>query len=178
MPDQRSVSPRIATQADVPALAQLKVTCFRETFLEDFAVPYPPADLALFEMQAYGEPQVEVELADPAHATWVCERDGQLLAYAHAGPSKLPHPEVTEHSGELYQLYVRRDCQGMGLGRALFDAALAWLEVAYPGPLWLGVWSGNMRAQAFYGGAGFRRVGNYQFHVGDHRDEEFIYRRD
>lgn len=178
MPDQRPVAPRIATQADIPALAKLKVTCFRETFLEDFAVPYPPADLALFETEAYGEPQVEAELADPAHATWVYERDGHLLAYAHAGPSKLPHPEVTEHSGELYQLYVRRECQAMGLGRALFAAALAWLERTYPGPLWLGVWSGNMRAQAFYGAAGFRQVGNYQFHVGDHRDEEFIYRRD
>lgn len=176
---QSSATLRPATSADVPALAALKLACFRETFLEDFAIPYPPADLARFERESYGEPQVAAEIADPTHASWVCaDGAGALLAYAHAGPCKLPHPEVTPRSGELYQIYVRRAAQGMGLGKRLLATALGWLETRYPGPLWIGVWSGNDRAQAVYGAQGFRKVGDYHFMVGDHRDAEFIFRRD
>jgi ribosomal protein S18 acetylase RimI-like enzyme len=170
---------RRAVAADAPALAALKLACFRETFLEEFGIAYPPADLAAFEAESYGEAQIAAELADPAHATWLgVDAQGALLAYAHAGPCKLPHPHVHAGSGELYQLYVRRRAQGMGLGRRLLDEALAWLGAACPGPVWLGVWSGNARAQALYAAAGFRKVGDYAFAVGAHRDAEFILRRD
>ena len=171
---------RPATQADAPALSALKLACFRETFLEDFAVPYPADDLAYFERESYGEPKIRAELADPTHATWVCAdaQSGELLAYAHVGPCKLPHPEVTARSGELYQIYVRRSAQALGLGRMLLTASLDWLTENYPGPIWLGVWSGNARAQVVYGKLGFRKVGDYHFMVGDHRDDEFIFCRD
>ncbi|MBU0554768.1 MAG: GNAT family N-acetyltransferase [Alphaproteobacteria bacterium] len=170
---------RRAGPDDAAPLAALKLACFRETFLEDLGVPYPPEDLARFEAEAYGVDTVASELADPAHATWVCESSsGGLIAYAHAGPCKLPHPEVTDGSGELYQLYVRRGHQGKGLGGGLLSSALGWLGEHYPGPVWLGVWSGNDRAQAVYAAAGFRKVGDYLFRVGDHQDEEYILRRD
>jgi len=169
---------RTAQATDAQNLAELKLICFRETFLEDFAVPYPPGDLARFEAQCYGVSTVAAELADPAHATWVYEADERLLAYAHAGPCKLPHPAVTPLSGELYQIYVRRDHQGSGYGKALLSHALDWLAVTYPGPVWLGVWSGNHRAQAIYADIGFQQVGGYNFMVGDHCDAEFILRRD
>jgi len=169
---------REAAPPDVAALAALKLATFRETFLEEFAIPYPAPDLARFEAETYGEARIAAEIADPAHRSWVCEAaEGALLAYAHAGPCKLPHPDVTPRSGELYQLYVRRSAQGMGLGRQLLATALDWLAAAYPGPLWVGVWSNNARAQAVYTGAGFRKVGEYHFMVGDHRDEEYIFRR-
>ena len=180
MPDAQSQAIlRPATDADIAALAALKLICFRETFLDGFGVPYPPADLARFETESYGEATIAAELANPSHMSWVCEAsDGALLAYAHAGPSKLPHAEVTPTSGELYQIYVRAAAQGMGLGRQLLATSLDWLATTYPGPLWLGVWSGNARAQAVYAAAGFRKVGDYHFMVGDHRDDEYIYRRD
>jgi GNAT superfamily N-acetyltransferase len=170
---------RLATVDDAPALSVLKLTCFRETFLEDFAIPYPPADLARFEAETYGAGPIAAEIANPDHATWLCEdATGTLLAYAHAGSCKLPHHEVTPRSGELYQLYVRRSAQGLGLGRRLLTVSLDWLRTRYPGPQWLGVWSGNARAQAVYGALGFSKVGDYSFMVGDHRDAEFVFRRD
>jgi ribosomal protein S18 acetylase RimI-like enzyme len=181
-PEQNNIAAPILRRAradDAAALADLKLTCFRETFLEDLAVPYPPDDLARFIAETYVADRVATEIADETHATWVCEAaDGSLLAYAHAGPSKLPHPEMTPTSAELYQLYARRDAQGLGLGRQLMAAAFDWLGETYPGPIWIGVWSENHRAQAIYSRAGFGKVGGYHFMVGDHRDDEFIFRRD
>ncbi|WP_088185412.1 GNAT family N-acetyltransferase [Sphingobium sp. Z007] len=169
---------RNALPADVVALSALKLAAFRETFIDGFAIPYPPADLALFEADSYGVATVARELADPSHATWVAQAaDGRLLAYAHVGPCKLPHPDASADQGELYQLYALRAAQGMGVGRALMDVALDWLAVNRPGPVWLGVWSGNARAQAVYAKRGFVKVGDYGFPVGAWTDREYIFRR-
>lgn len=173
-----TITIRAAQQADVTALAKLKLTTFRETFLDGFKLPYPPADLARFEAETYDPKQIAAELQDSAHATWVAEgADGRLLAYAHAGPCKLPHPDATAAQGEIYQLYALNEAQGLGLGGALMEAALGWLEAEMPGPIWLGVWSGNDRAQAIYARYGFEKIGEYGFAVGDWTDHEFIFRR-
>jgi diamine N-acetyltransferase len=170
---------RRATPADVRSLAALKLAAFRETFIDGFGIPYPPADLARFEAGSYGPEKVAAELADPSHATWVAEdAGGALIAYAHVGPCKLPHPEVHAGSGELYQLYLLGSAQGAGLGKALMALVMDWLTENYPGPVWLGVWSGNDRAQRFYAAQSFQKVGDYHFMVGDHADAEYILRRD
>jgi ribosomal protein S18 acetylase RimI-like enzyme len=170
---------RAATLADAPALAALKLLCFRETFLSGgFDVPYPPGDLARFEAESYGRAKVAAELGDPRHATWVAAAgNGELVAYAHAGPTKLPHADADATQGELYQIYILRAFQGARLGGQLMSTAFDWLATTYPGPVWLGVWSGNEKAQRFYAGLGFRKVGDYHFMVGDHADAEFIFRR-
>lgn len=167
---------REAGIADIEALAELKLTTFRQTFLEGFAIPYPPADLALFEAESYGLPRIEAELADPSHRTWVAEADGRLLAYAHVGPCKLPHEDVRPGDAELYQLYLREEAQGVGLGKRLLDLALL-PHGDLAAPVWLGVWSGNTKAQALYQRRGFRQVGTYGFRVGTWFDEEYIYKR-
>ena len=170
---------RPATPDDAAALAALKLAAFRETFLDGFAIPYPPADLARFEADSYGVERVAAELADPIHATWVAQAEyGALIAYAHVGPCKLPHTEASAREGELYQLYALNAAQGRGIGRALMAKALGWLAVNMPGPVWLGVWSGNDRAQAVYARYGFHKVGDYGFAVGDWTDQEYIYRKD
>ncbi len=168
---------RPAIAADAAALAALKLETFRATFLDGFAIPYPADDLAIFEHASYSIATVTAELADPAKMTWVAVQDDALIGYAHVGPCKLPHPDVGAEAGELYQLYLRGDAQGLGVGGQLLNIALGYLEDARPGPIWLGVWSGNLKAQAIYSGIGFEKVGEYQFPVGAWRDHEFICRR-
>lgn len=171
------VSIRPARPGDAAALAALKLATFRETFIDGFAIPYPAGDLAHFEAASYALDVVERELADDARATWIGEADGRLLGYAQVGPCKLPHDAVTPGAGELYQLYVSGDAQGSGLGGRLLDTALDHLAATRPGPVWLGVWSGNVKAQAVYARRGFVKAGEYRYPVGAWFDDEFIYRR-
>ena len=167
---------RPALPQDVPALAALKLATFRETFLDGFGIPYPPDDLAQFEAECYSEARVAAELADPSHHSWVVEQDGQLIAYAHIGPCKLPHADVQPQDNELYQLYLLGSAQGAGLGKLLMDHVLAFMD-GRKVPIWLGVWSGNLRAQTLYHRYGFEKVGEYQFRVGTWLDDELIFRR-
>ncbi len=169
---------RNAVPADAAALSQLKLATFREAFLEDFAIPYPPADLARFEAETYGLKRVQAELADPDHRTWVIDGGGaDLIGYAHVGPCKLPNDQVRPGDWELYQLYLRREVQGGGLGKRLLGHVLGWLADR-GSPVWLGVWSGNIRAQALYKRWGFVVVGEHRFHVGNWVDEELTMRLD
>ena len=167
---------RRAEPGEAAALAELKKRTFRETFVDGpIAVPYSAENIAMFEREVYSPEAIAAELADPARAQWVVQdNDGALVAYAHAGPCKLPHEDADARQGELYQLYVADGWQGLGIGRALMDAALAWLAEAMPGPVWVGVFSENYRAQAVYRKRGFEKVGEYEFRVGDHLDREFI----
>lgn len=160
------------------ALAALKLETFREAFVDGgFAIPYPPADLARFEEASYSLDSVTAELANPEKSSWVAEVDGRLLGYAQVGPAKLPHPDAKPQDGELYQIYVRNEAQGLKIGGRLMAIALDHLATTRPGPIWLGVWSGNLRAQAIYISLGFEKVGEYGFPVGEWIDHEFIFRR-
>ena len=168
---------RRAQPADAAALARLGEDTFLETFVEGFAIPYPREDLAAYLARVYAPEAYLARIGDPAQAVWLAGPAERPLAYAVAGPCALPHPEATGRDGELKLLYLRREAQGLGLGPALLDTALSWLERAGPRPLWIGVWSGNVRAQRLYATRGFGKAGEYDFPVGRWLDREWILHR-
>ncbi len=163
---------RRAGPDDAQTLAELG----RDTFVATFAHLYPPEDLMAYIAETYTQDVFRAALEDPAHGLWIAQAGDQAIAYIHAGPCSLPHPDVTPGCGEVKRLYVRREHQSGGHGAALFTTALDWL--VRPGRrLWIGVWSQNHGAQRFYGRFGFEKIGEYIFPVGNTRDHEFILRR-
>ena len=164
---------RSATADDAATLAELG----RVTFIDAFGHLYTPADLLAFIDDSHSVEAYARALANPDYALWLAECDGVAVGYAQAGPCGLPHDEVKPGDGELKRLYLQRSAQNSGVGLALLDAALAWLERDGPLTLWISVWSENYGAQRFYGRHGFVHVGEYAFIVGEQRDREFIWRR-
>jgi diamine N-acetyltransferase len=169
---------RRAVPDDAEALARLGRRTFVSTFVQGFGIPYPPEDLATFLDASWSPKAVAAELAEPDGPWWVSEVDGELVAFARCGGCGLPHPDARASHAELKGLYVDAAHQGRGIGRALFETALGWMEARGDGPLWLGVWSGNLKAQRFYGHYGFVKAGEYEYPVGSWRDLEHILRRD
>lgn len=164
---------RRAGAADAETVAAIGA----ETFIETFGHLYPAQDLRDYLAEAYNLERTRADLADPAKATWLVEADGEAIGYALAGPCGLPHDDVTPDCGELKRIYLRQARQGGGLGARLFAETMAWLQRQGPSPVWLGVWSENHGAQRFYARHGFTKVGEYNFHVGQTVDLEFILRR-
>lgn len=168
---------RAAIEADAPALAELGRETFLDTFVTGFGIPYPAEDLAAFLDAAFSPEAIRTKLKEPGGAWWVAERDGALLAFANAGPNTLPHPDGQASHAELRRLYVSKAAQGLGLGTRLLVVTLDWMEAHTDGPLWIGVWSGNLKAQKLYAAHGFEKVGEYQYPVGRWMDDEFVLRR-
>jgi ribosomal protein S18 acetylase RimI-like enzyme len=172
-----AVSIRAATAADARALAALGERTFRETFVEDFAMPYSPSDVATFIATTYTEGALGKYLHDAAYRHFIATHEDRPVGFALVGPNGLPHGEARDGDGELKRIYVIREAQALGVGRVLFDAAVGWLESAGPRRVWIGVWSGNERAKRFYARRGFVKVGEYSFRVGETLDHEHILRR-
>jgi GNAT superfamily N-acetyltransferase len=86
-------------------------------------------------------------------ATFVAERDGDVIGFASVGPSR-----DEEEQGELYAIYVDPDAWSEGAGRALLERAEARLAETYDeATLW--VLSDNPRARRFYEHAGWTADG-------------------
>lgn len=168
---------RPAVEADAAALGALGRQTFIDTFVDEFGVPYPADDLEVFFNASFTADAIRAKLKEPGAAWWVAERDGELLAFANTGPNTLPHPEARPSHTELRRLYVAKPAQGLGLGTRLLTVALQWMEANTDGPVWIGVWSGNHKAQKFYAAYGFTKAGDYQYPVGRWLDDEFILRR-
>jgi ribosomal protein S18 acetylase RimI-like enzyme len=164
---------RRATLEDADALGRIG----RRTFVDTFGHLYPAEDLQAFLRESHEAGAYARYLADDRYALWLLEDDGQAVGYALAGPCGLPHPDVAPGDGELKRLYLRQSEQNGGVGRALMDAAMGWMERDGPRPLWISVWSENAGAQRFYARYGFSFAGEYEFPVGEQRDREFMFRR-
>ncbi len=161
---------RHATPADAETLSVLACDVFTETF----GHLYPPEDLEAFLQDSYTADALREELADPKQQWLIAEGPEGAVAYAQAGPCTLPHDAAKATHGELKRIYVKGSTQGAGLGRDLMDRSLAFMAENFDGPMWIGVWSGNDKAQRLYQRYGFERAGAYQFAVGRVRDHEFI----
>ena len=180
-----SIVIRRATVSDADRLSKICQRTFRETFLEDFSIPYPEKDLEEYLRSSTSEESFEKKLRDDRGAAWLMEdqNDGQCIGYALVGPchtDDLPHPDIREgEDGQLNRFYVQRDHQNRGLGRRLMSSTiLPWFDEHYPQrPIWLSVWSDNIKAQQFYASYGFVHVGDFDYPVGQWKDREFIFKR-
>ena len=146
---------RTAVFDDAPAIAELHVQVWRETY----------RDLAT--QAAWDALTEEVRLARwrevlaedcPRRLTLVAEREGRLLGF---GTACAPSEAAFEGRGEIRWLHVAPDAKRMGVGRALMAALAGQLGAwGYEGCA-LGVVVGNAPALAFYDALGGRRAGGY-----------------
>ena len=83
---------RTPRPGDAEALGVLGRRTFVETFVTGFGIPYPEADLTAFLDASFDPEPTRKKLAEPNAAWWVAERDGELLAFANAGPNGLQCP--------------------------------------------------------------------------------------
>lgn len=168
---------RRAVPGDAEALSTLAARTFLETFVDGFGIPYPQVDRDAYVAEKLAPEIFAARIADPAFGVWIAEQGGEAAGFAVAGPNGLPHADAVAGDLELKQLYLTNAAQGRGLGGVLFKAALDWMEARDPAAIWIGVWSGNEKAQRLYAALGFEKAGEYRFAVGNWLDEEFILRR-
>lgn len=165
-----SVTYRDATADDAAALAAFWRACFCATFEH----LYRPDDLAAFLAASYTPAQQYAEILDAAAGHRLALIDGAIVGACQIGKLGLPIDPGPVYSLELKRLYLAADVKGAGVGQTLMDWAIAQAQARGATQLYLGVWRENARAQRFYARNGFEKVGEYQFPVGAHMDDEDI----
>lgn len=166
----------LARAADADALSQFSEAAFVATF----GHIYDPADLATF-LAAWNPPdRLRAQIADPEWTiALVRDDDANILGYIKLGPIDfdLPDGQPAEDATELHQLYLGEAAKGTGVAAALMEWGIAWARER-ASILYLSVFTENPRAQAFYRRYGFVDVGRNAFRVGNHIDEDRIWRLD
>jgi ribosomal protein S18 acetylase RimI-like enzyme len=135
---------RTALPADASAIARVHVESWRTTY-EGLL---PAAYLAALDVADYAA-RWERSLRGPfaGAVVLVAEADGGVVGFASGGPERDEDPR---YLGELYALYLLREFQGRGLGRALVEATAAALAERRMTSMAVWVLRDNARARGFY----------------------------
>ena len=144
---------RRATEADVPALAQIHVQSWRETY----AGLIDPGFLAGATNEAARQRREEgwrATLLQRREDVFVAEQGGEVVAFASVGPAR-DHPG---YGSELMTLYSLKRVQGQGIGKALLHAVMGQVQVEGGDNLALWVLAANPTRQ-WYAAQGAQEAG-------------------
>ena len=141
---------RVATLADAAAIARVYNQGIEER-------------IATFETEPRTAEEVKAQLAQKGnrYPTIVVERDGEILAWAGAGPyrAREVYAGIAEHS-----VYTARQARGAGAGRAALDALIREYEARGFWKLVSRIFPENRASLALHERVGFRVVGVYRRH--------------
>ena len=147
---------RRATAADAAAIARIQVHG-HEWAYRDLLPPHPlPTDERIAERTRAWPSQLA---ADSSRRSFVAERDGAAIGFVTCGPAADP---TLADCGEVFALYLEPAVVGSGVGRALFEHAVADLQARGFDIAVLWVLESNERARRFYERAGWTPDGAHK----------------
>lgn len=157
------------------ALAMSKFAA--ERFTDTFGFVYDPQDLQHHLATKYTQEVFANYINDHAMLNILAlNEDDEITGFAQAGDMALPLDGAIKQSTELYRFYVSNEAKGTGLAKKLYQRVLEYAIARQSKVLYLGVWSQNARAIAFYKRLGFEEIGKYLYQVGKTFDDERIMR--
>jgi ribosomal protein S18 acetylase RimI-like enzyme len=169
---------RIASEEDAAALSQVASATF--------PLACPPGtdegDIASFVATDLTVERFAHHLADPARTVLLATGDGGPTGYSMLVLGE-PDDDVqscltARPSVELNKFYVVPEAHGNGLAARLMDASVEVARAHGASGVWLGVSSGNPRANRFYEKHGFHVVGTKSFAMGEHTfDDDHVRER-
>ncbi|MEO0607090.1 MAG: GNAT family N-acetyltransferase [Pseudomonadota bacterium] len=140
------------------------------TFLESYSETIPGADL-ISHCRDQHAPEIYkayITSNDPKCGCWVAESTATKAPIGYAMTSAVEAPTQGRPSDiELKRIYVFSKYHGTGTGRDLMTAALKHAREIGAERMLLGTYDQNHRAVAFYQRAGFEKVGERRFPVGN-----------
>jgi diamine N-acetyltransferase len=152
-PGASGVSFRLATVNDVVAYADAAARFFRATYGHD---PHHAAIMEAHCAETYDQRVIDAQLRDPLVRVILAEASDAVVGLAHlhqAGDARM----------ELLRFYLDVDWHGRGLAASLMDETRRVARAGGARMMFLGVWTENKRAIAFYTRQGFVATGEVPF---------------
>ena len=145
---------REAEPKDAKAIAEVHVRSWRAAYRGQLTDEYLDG-LSVDERLEQHRRSLEEPRAE--WRTWVADDDGRVAGFAVTGPSEDADAEPS--TAEVYAIYLEPDRVGTGLGRGLFEHAVADLRERGFTVVTLWVLETNERARRFYEVAGWSTDG-------------------
>ena len=136
---------RFAQKQDIPAMIRLLRQVGR--------VHYEGRkDIFRSDAQKYDENALEGLLADENRPIFVAEEAGKVIGYAFCILQRTENDPVLRDRLTVYidDLCVDENCRGLGIGKVLYEAVLAYAREKQAYNVTLNVWAENKNALHFY----------------------------
>jgi diamine N-acetyltransferase len=153
---------RIAGAGDAEMIADLA----RRTFYESFAAVNTEENMRIYLEEQYTREKAMAEVIAPGRIYLLAYLDDEVAGYASLREAEPPRGLEGEKTIEIGQLYAEQKLIGKGVGAFLMQACLDLAKERGRDWVWLGVWTQNHRAKAFYSKWGFEPFGEHIFFVG------------
>ncbi|KRL87119.1 GNAT family N-acetyltransferase [Ligilactobacillus apodemi] len=158
------------TSTDVKVLQALSI----ETFSETFADQNDPKALNDYLQQAYDLAKLTHELKDPNSSFYFIYAADKLAGYLKVNVKDAQTEDLGQNALEIERIYLKKEFKRQGLGKMLFEKALALAAEKSCTKIWLGVWEKNYPALAFYEKMGFKQSGAHSFFMGEEKQTDYI----
>ena len=139
---------RAATPGDADALGAISGRAWRAAY--PGIVPDAVLDEWVDEAPAGWRDAFASRPVESSWRPWVAERDGVILGYATTTPAKSDWLPPPDGAGELTNLYLDPMAIGTGVGRQLYEHAVADLRERGFNPLVIWAFRDNPLARRFY----------------------------
>lgn len=159
------VQVRSARLADAPTLADV----FRQTWQHTYRgiIPHDHLD-GIIRRRGPAWWRSAIRSSDTVLAV---EFDGKLIGYATCGPAR----SRARYKGEIYEIYMLPDFQGLGFGEHLFEACRFQLDERRLKGLLVWALAENANAISFYWQRGGRPIRAVYERIGAERFEKIAF---
>jgi GNAT superfamily N-acetyltransferase len=167
----------VALTAPDRALLERLLPVARRIFTDTFGRLYDPEDFERFCDGVYRpDGTMSRDFSDPRVLWRVAIVQGEPIGYAKLTPLRAPVSQPRAGAMELQQIYVLSDWHGSGVAARLMEWGLAAARAQGAPDIYLTVFDHNERAKRFYVRYGFEEVGRCTFQLGEHIDDDRIWR--
>lgn len=168
-----TVTIRVATKADLPAILEVAIASYEDTF----AAFNTRENMDAFYAENYTLARFTSEFDEPNSILFVACRNNQVVGFVRLRASYEADKHLNGSAIELQRLYIHPGHQGIRAGALLMQRAMEYAIAQQFEWIWLGVWEKNFKAQAFYAKHGFVRFSQHVFQMGDDPQIDWLLKR-
>jgi ribosomal protein S18 acetylase RimI-like enzyme len=149
-----------------------------KTFGETFSNLNTESNMEAYFREAFSFERLSEELSCGGSQFYFLYAEERLAGYLKLNEAPNQTDINDESSLEIERIYVSKEYQGKGLGRALMQKAVEISVECGKAYMWLGVWEKNEKAISFYKKNGFYVYGTHHFIMGGEEQRDYIMRKD
>ena len=164
---------RPLTSTDVDVLRLLSI----ETFTDTYALYNTAEDMLLYTNTHFSAAQLFAEIEESSNFFFGAFDNDKLIGYVKLRTTEQPVELQGYKHIELERIYASKLYHGKGLGKTMMDYCLAFATQHLYDVLWLGVWTKNEKALAFYKKCGFEIFGEHTFMLGKDAQVDWLMKK-
>jgi diamine N-acetyltransferase len=150
----------------------------RKSFADTFSPYNTEEDMKLYLEESFTTQKLLNELQNPHSEFYFASNQGETVGYIKVNVASAQTEWKDSNGLELERIYVWKEFQGAGYGKALLEKAIQFAVDRRKDFLWLGVWEKNDKAIRFYEKHGFVCIGSHDFLLGKDLQKDLLMRLD